>query len=118
MIPNKNNNIPFKVYTSEGVLSDDLKVDLNKRQYDYYTLYYNSCSMNDNHFMLYVSDVLHNYDICTIDYESIFLNEYITMKEVQYAIQKLKSGKATGIDIICNEILMKQSQFYNQYVHF
>ena len=55
--------------------------------------------------MLYVSDVLYNYDICTIDYENVFLNEPITMEEVQYAIQKLKSGKAAGIDRICNEIL-------------
>ena len=46
--------------------------------------------------MLYVSDVLYNYDICTIDYENVFLNEPITMEEVQYAIQKLKSGKAAG----------------------
>ena len=59
--------------------------------------------MIDNNFMLYVSDVLYNYDICTIDYENIFLNEPITMKEVQYAIQKLKSDKEAGIDRICNE---------------
>ena len=32
------------------------------------------------------------------------------MEEVQYAIQKLKSGKAAGIDRICKEIL-KQSLF-------
>ena len=49
--------------------------------------------------MFYVSDVLYNYDICTIDYEFSFLNELITMEEVQYAIQKLKSA---GIDMICN----------------
>ena len=75
--------------------SDDLKVVLTKWQSDYYTLY-NSCSITDNNFMLYVSDVLYNYDICTIDYENVFLNEPITMEEVQYAIQKLKSGKAAG----------------------
>ena len=92
--------IPLKVYTNEGVLSDDLKVVLTKWQSDYYTLY-NSCYMTDNNFMLYVSDVLYNYDICTIDYENVFLNEPITMEEVQYAIQKLKSGKAVGIDRIC-----------------
>ena len=109
MLPNKKTNIPLKVYTSEGVLSDDLKVVLTKWQSDYYTLY-NSCSITDNNFMLYVSDVLYNYDICTIDYENVFLNEPITMEEVQYAIQKLKSGKAAGIDRICNEIL-KQPLF-------
>ena len=32
------------------------------------------------------------------------------MEEVQYAIQKLKSGKAAGIDRICNETL-KQPLF-------
>ena len=32
------------------------------------------------------------------------------MEEVQYAIQKLKLGKAAGIDMICNEIL-KQPNF-------
>ena len=56
--------------------------------------------------MLYVSDVLYNYDICTIDYENVFLNEPIAMDGVQYAIQKLKSGKEAGIDKICNDILM------------
>ena len=61
--------------------------------------------MTDNNFMLYVSDVLYNYDICTIDYEHVFLNEPITMEEVQYVIQKLKSGKAAGIVRICNTIL-------------
>ena len=48
--------------------------------------------------------------LCTIDYENVFLNEPITMEEVQYAIQKLKSGKAAGSDRICNEIL-KQPPF-------
>ena len=57
-----------------------------------------------NNFMLYVSDVLYNYDICTIDYENVFLNDPITMENVQYAIHKLKPGKAAGIDRICNEI--------------
>ena len=52
--------------------------------------------------MLYVSDVLYNYDICTIDYEKVFLNEPITMEEVHYAIQKLESGKAACIDMVCN----------------
>ena len=66
--------------------------------------------MTDYNFMLYVSDVLYNYDICTIDYENVFLNDPITMEEVQYAIHKLKSGKAVGIDRICNEIL-KQPLF-------
>ena len=61
--------------------------------------------------MLYVSDVLYNYDICTIDYENVFLNEPITMEELQYAIQKLKSGKVAGIDMICNEIV-KQPHFF------
>ena len=37
--------------------------------------------MTDNNFMLYVSDVLYNYDICTIDYENVFLNEPITWKK-------------------------------------
>ena len=59
--------------------------------------------MTDNNFMLYVSDVLYNYDICTI-------YEPITMEEVQYAIQKLKSVKAAGIERICYEI-MKQPLF-------
>ena len=103
LLSNKKTNIPLKVYTSEGVLSDDLQVVLTKWQSDYYTLY-NSCSMTDNNFMLYVSDVLYNYDICTIDYENVFLNEPITLEEVQNAIQKLKSGNAAGIDRICNEI--------------
>ena len=109
LLPNKKTNIPLKVYTSDGVLSDDLKVVLTKWKSDYYTLY-NSCSMIDNNCMLYVSDVLYNYDICTIDYENVFLNEPITMEEVQYAIHKLKSGKAAGIDRICNEIV-KQPLF-------
>ena len=69
LLSNKKTNIYLKVYTSEGVLSD------------YYTLY-NSYSMTDNNFMLYVSDVLYNYDICTIDYENVFLNKPITMEEV------------------------------------
>ena len=60
--------------------------------------------MTDNNFMLYVSDVLYNHDICTIDFENVFLNEPITMEEVQYAIHKLKSVKAAGIDRICNDI--------------
>ena len=34
----------------------------------------------------------------------------ITMEEVQYSIRKLKYGKASGIDMICNEIL-KQPHF-------
>ena len=55
--------------------------------------------------MLYVSDVLYNYDICTIDYENIFLNEPITICHTQ-----LKSGKAVGIDRILIEIL-KQPLF-------
>ena len=60
--------------------------------------------MTYNNCMLYVSDVLNNYDIiCTIDNENVFLNEPITMEE-EYAIQKVKSGKAAGIDRICNEI--------------
>ena len=109
LLSNKKTNIPLKVYASEGVLSDDLKVVLTKWKSDYYTLY-NSCSMTDNNFMLYVSDVLYNYDICTIDYENVFLNEPITMEEVQYAIQKLKSGKAAGIDRICN-LILKQPLF-------
>ena len=29
------------------------------------------------------------------------------MEEVQYAIQKLKSGKAAGIDMMCKEILKR-----------
>ena len=82
LLQNKETNIPFKVYTSEGILSDDLKVVLPKWQSDYYTLY-NSCSMTDTNCMLYVSDVLYNYDICTIDCENVFLNEPITMEEVQ-----------------------------------
>ena len=61
--------------------------------------------MTDNNFMWYVLDVLHNYDICTIDYENVFLNEPITMEEVPYAIHKLKTGKAADIDRICNKIL-------------
>ena len=28
--------------------------------------------MTDNNFMFYVSDVLYNYDICTIDNENVF----------------------------------------------
>ena len=63
--------------------------------------------MTDNNCMLYVSDVLYNYDICTIDYENVFINEPITMEEVQYAIHKFKSGKAAGIDGICNDILQQ-----------
>ena len=47
LLPNKKTNIPLKIYTSEGVLSDDLKVVLTKWQSDLYTLY-NSCSMTDN----------------------------------------------------------------------
>ena len=61
--------------------------------------------MTDNNCMVYVADVFYNYDICTIDYENVFINEPITIEEVQYAIQKLKSGKAAGIDRICNAIL-------------
>ena len=60
--------------------------------------------------MLYVSDVLYNYDICIIDYENVFLNEPITMEGVQYAIQKLKSGKSASINKIGNDIL-KQPLF-------
>ena len=41
---------------------EDLKVVLTKWQSDYYTLY-NSCSMTDNNFKLYVSDVLYIYII-------------------------------------------------------
>ena len=48
--------------------------------------------------------------IYTIDYENDFINEPITMKEVQYAIEKLKSGKAAGVDMISNAIL-KLSHF-------
>ena len=32
----------------------------------------------------------------------MFFNEPITMEDVQYAIRKLKSGKAAGIDMIFN----------------
>ena len=61
--------------------------------------------MTDNNCMLYVLDVFYNNDMCTIDYENVFLNEFITMEEVQCAIHKFKSGKAAGIDWICNEFL-------------
>ena len=54
LLPNKKTNIPLKVNTSEGVLSD---VVLNKCQSDYYTVY-NSCSIIDTNFMLYASAIL------------------------------------------------------------
>ena len=56
--------------------------------------------------MFYASDVLYNYDIlCTIDYKNVFLNGRSTICHT-----KLKSSKAAGIDMICNEIL-KQPHF-------
>ena len=66
--------------------------------------------MTYNNFMLYASDVLYNYDICTIDYENVFRNEPITIEEVKYVIPKLRFGSAADIDGICNEIL-KQPYF-------
>ena len=49
--------------------------------------------MTDNNVMLYVSDVLYNYDICTIDYENVFLNEPLHWKKYNMPYKNISLAK-------------------------
>ena len=111
LIPVKKTMIPLKVFHN-NVFTDDLNVVLEKWKSDY-ELLYNQCDLQDLQFLQYVTQQIEHYDTCLYHGMGLpqneYLNEPIAMYEIENAISRLKLNKASGIDMIPNEILKQKS---------
>ncbi len=119
--------IPDKARQADGSLSDNINDTLEIWKNDFSTLFSRPGYDKSNHEYTRLIDELRNREnsISQPDFEPEnelmydFLNEKILMLEIKKALNKLKLGKAVGLDNIPNEVLKSPSllkllhTFYN-----
>ncbi len=113
----KSSSVPEKARKPDGSLTTDIDDTLDIWKADFETLFSRpGYDRNDPEYVALISELNAKEnevksDLYQPDNELMydFLNEHILLAEIQKAIDKLKTGKSTGIDSIPNEVLKCQS---------
>ncbi len=106
--PKNNNRIPQEVYDDNGNVCYDFDSVLQKWKTEYEKLYKPESDQFDNNFYEQILHLLHIAEDRMSDplyQDNHELNRNITLKEVENIVDKSKNNKATGIDLIPNEVL-------------
>ena len=108
--PRVNRKIPVKVKTENGYTTNETEVlqewktDFSKLLNNTNDTYYdNHCLDNVDRSLLYFETQMETENFV----QNAMINTDITINEVEVAVTKLKNGKATGVDIIPNEVIEK-----------
>lgn len=106
--PKRKTSIPIKVRKNEEIITNETEV-LNTWKEDFEKLY--NCPVNqDDEFHNEIKRKKEQNEQSQVENEEI--NHNITIEEVRQAVNKLKDGKATGVDCVQNECL-KQDTILN-----
>lgn len=114
---NMKKNIPMTVYENGSAVSDE-DIVLNRWKEDFCNLYNRPEGENDNFDNVFHESVKRlkanmEEQMNAPGYtENVFLNDHIGYDEIEKVIEKLKGGKAMGIDFIPNEVLKSTSLIF------
>ena len=107
--PRKCNKIPLTVYNENGELCENVEYVLNKWKSDFSNLLNRpEDNLFDNEYFetcMSEKEILENNLVASEN------DEYISLTELRYSLNKLRNNKTTGIDNIPNEILKMESIF-------
>ena len=106
--PKPSNKILQEVYDENGNIKCDLDSVLHKWKVEFENLYKSESDSFDDNFYTEIKSLLRTRELNMNDplyVSNAVLNRSLTLDEVSNVIDRLKNKKATGIDLIPNEVL-------------